>query len=342
METSAKLAKQEKSFSQKRSSNIELLRIVSMFLVLLAHYIPNRTLPTSNTLESDVLGTLFNLELRSISFVCVNCFILISGYFGIHWKLKSFTNLIFQILFWSIICSILVFIVEGRDIFKYLFSDILSRWFVVSYIGLYMMAPMINKFIEAVTRRELGLFILAFYLFSTIFGYVGKAIDFNEGMSVISLMGLYLIGAYLRKNQEGIFNYSKYVYLGIYFLAGFIMVGIAALALKVGITASPYGYLNPIIIIESAALFLFFQKLDIGSISWVNWIATSAFAVYLIHSDCAINPYYQGMCKYIESHYSLSFLYALVFMVGVFVVSVLADKVRIWVYKYTVQRWLKL
>ena len=59
---------------QERSSNIELLRILSMFLVLMIHYIPSRTLPTHDTLAHDTLGTLFDLELRSISFVCVNCF----------------------------------------------------------------------------------------------------------------------------------------------------------------------------------------------------------------------------------------------------------------------------
>lgn len=82
--------------TQERSSNIELLRILSMFLVLMIHYIPSRTLPTHDTLAHDTLGTLFDLELRSISFVCVNCFILISGYFGIRWKLKSFSNLLFK------------------------------------------------------------------------------------------------------------------------------------------------------------------------------------------------------------------------------------------------------
>ena len=61
---------------QERSSNIELLRILSMFLVLMIHYIPSRTLPTHDTLAHDTLGTLFDLELRSISFVCVNCYIL--------------------------------------------------------------------------------------------------------------------------------------------------------------------------------------------------------------------------------------------------------------------------
>ncbi len=316
-----------------------------MFLVLLVHYIPSRELPTNEGLINDTLETLFNLELRSISFVCVNCFVLISGYFGIHWKLKSFSNLLFQILFWSIVCPILVSILTGStdvfSIFRHLYNSVFSRWFVVSYIGLYIMAPMINKFIGTSTCRELGFFILAFYLFSTIFGYLGRAIDFNEGMSVISLIGLYLIGAYLRRNQGGIFSYSKYVYLGIYFVIGFIMVGIAVLALKVGITSSPYGYLNPIIILESVALFLFFKKLDVGSVSWVNWIAASAFAVYLIHTDRSIYAYFMTACRYIESHYSLSFLYALIFMIGVFVVSVLVDKLRIIIYQHTVGRWLK-
>ena len=110
---------------QERSSNIELLRILSMFLVLMIHYIPYRTLPTHDTLAHDTLGTLFDLELRSISFVCVNCFILISGYFGIRWKLKSFSNLLFQILFWAIVCPVIVS--AATDSFNMTDQDIISQ-----------------------------------------------------------------------------------------------------------------------------------------------------------------------------------------------------------------------
>ena len=116
--------------TQERSSNIELLRILSMFLVLMIHYIPSRTLPTHDTLAHDTLGTLFDLELRSISFVCVNCFILISGYFGIRWKLKSFSNLLFQILFWAIICPVIVSAAtdsfNATDLFKTLYHNTFS------------------------------------------------------------------------------------------------------------------------------------------------------------------------------------------------------------------------
>ena len=180
------------------------------------HYIPSRTLPTHDTLAHDTLGTLFDLELRSICFVCVNCFILISGYFGIRWKLKSFSNLLFQILFWTIVCPLLISAATGTfnlsEFFKTVYLNCFSHWFIEAYIGLYVLAPLINSFIEKSTHRELGIFIIAFYVFSTLFGYLGKAPDINEGMSVFSLMGLYLIGAYLRRKQNGIFDLSKYVY----------------------------------------------------------------------------------------------------------------------------------
>ena len=309
------------------------------------HYIPSRTLPTHDTLAHDTLGTLFDLELRSICFVCVNCFILISGYFGIRWKLKSFSNLLFQILFWTIVCPLLISAATGTfnlsEFFKTVYLNCFSRWFIEAYIGLYVLAPLINSFIEKSTHRELGIFIIAFYVFSTLFGYLGKAPDINEGMSVFSLMGLYLIGAYLRRKQNGIFDLSKYVYLGVYLVTGFIMVAIAALALKVGITASPYGYLNPLIILESIALFLFFKKLNIGSIKWINYIAASSFAVYLIHTEYSVYPLYQMVCNYIEARYTPSFPYALLFMVGVFIVSVMADKVRLFIYKHTLLKLLK-
>ena len=54
--------------TQERSSNIELLRILSMFLVLMIHYIPSRTLPTHDTLAHDTLGTLFYSHLRVLRY----------------------------------------------------------------------------------------------------------------------------------------------------------------------------------------------------------------------------------------------------------------------------------
>ena len=323
---------------QKRSSNIELLRIVSMFLVLMIHYIPSREIPTLELLNENKFETLFNLELRSLSFVCVNCFVLISGFFGIRWKMQSLLNLLFQILFWIIISYFLVALYTRTfNLFEFLrliFSDFTGRWFVQCYLGLYLIAPIVNLFIEKSSAKILGWFIIVFYAYSTIWGYVGKAEDFNEGMSVISLLGLYFVGAYLRRELIRLKKISALRWLSIYLLIGFIMVGISALSLKVGIESSPYGYLNPLIVLESVALFLFFANLNIGYVKCINYIAISAFSVYLFHMGGVIYPYYQEGCRYIESSYNYSFLWALLNMVVVFTVAVMIDKIRIVLFDY--------
>lgn len=90
-----------------RQSNFELLRIICAFLVLLVHYIPLRGNITPETFSNDTYNVIFSLELKSLGFVCVNCFILISGFWGIKWSIKSFLNYTFIIFFWMLFSGLL-------------------------------------------------------------------------------------------------------------------------------------------------------------------------------------------------------------------------------------------
>ena len=84
-------------------------------------------------------------------------------------------------------------------------------------------------------------------------------------MSALSLCGLYLIGAYLRISTLPIFAFkAKYDFL-IYIGLGLCMAITNLLLLSFGIYSSPYGYLNPIVIIMAIYLFLFFKKVNIGN-----------------------------------------------------------------------------
>lgn len=103
-----------------RLSNIELLRIVSMMLVLLRHYVLGRESGFSNSVS--LFPTIINLELKSISIVCTHCFILISGYFGIKFKIKSLANLLFQMFFWAIASILVAIIITGDFVFLLLLS----------------------------------------------------------------------------------------------------------------------------------------------------------------------------------------------------------------------------
>lgn len=86
-----------------RQSNLELLRIVAMFLVLVVHadYFALGA-PTLADVTDMPLPSFVRIFIESLSIVCVNVFILISGWFGIRPKFKSITNFLFQCLFFLV------------------------------------------------------------------------------------------------------------------------------------------------------------------------------------------------------------------------------------------------
>lgn len=89
-------------FAKKtRQVNIELLRIIAMLLVLLDHSTWNAKFFNIGMVHTDLLESVGVLQLYSLMFVSVPCFVVISGYFGIHWKWKGLFNYLFQIGFWG-------------------------------------------------------------------------------------------------------------------------------------------------------------------------------------------------------------------------------------------------
>lgn len=318
----------------ERSSNIELLRIISMFLVLIIHYVPHRENVTWENFCSFPLESSITLFLKSISFVCVNAFILISGYFSIKWKWKSFSNLIFQIAFWTIFSSLFTHIFFNKDIsLNECFFNIYSNWFIRAYLCLYMFAPVLNAYIEKSSNKQLGIFLLIFYAVQTILGWMLQtAPEFHEGMSFVSLSGLYLIGAFIKRMKSSYFTFNKYCDLAIYFGGGLILAIINVAALKYNITSSPYGYLNPIVIVQTMYLFLFFTKIRIEN-NIINWIASSSFAVYLFHYSYFTRDIFHHYCEIIEKSYKISLPYIICYLIVIFIISVLVDKIRIVIFK---------
>lgn len=137
--------------TKQRQHNLELLRIVAMLMVLIIHYnLPVRGKPTPEALQTEFLPTLFTLSLQSVLIICVNCFVLISGWFGIRWKRRSLLNLCFQVFFWIVVCYPLLSLFSdsaATGVQGYL-QGVLGKWFVWAYFGLYLFAPVLNDFID--------------------------------------------------------------------------------------------------------------------------------------------------------------------------------------------------
>lgn len=188
-----------------RQSNFELLRILAMFLVIVIHAdFLSTGLPSPEDYYADWLPVTTKVLFESISIVCVNVFILISGWFGIRPSFKSFSQFAFQCLFFYV-GLYLLFLIKGdaelsiRGIAQCLCLTKEDDWFIKAYIGLYVISPVLNKFIETSGEKVFRNTLIAFYIFHTLYGCSSSARFIYHGYSAFSFIGLYLLAAYVRR-----------------------------------------------------------------------------------------------------------------------------------------------
>ena len=329
---------------RKRDSNIELLRIVSMILVLVTHAAYVSTDPPSQSDISICLGSSFMRAIvESLSEVCVNSFVLISGWFGI----RSNKNRLFEFLFQVFFISFFVYVImrmsgltKAMNIYEWI--DVLmfkfgSYWFVRSYLILYLFAPVLNSFVEYYKKEQLRYFLLFFFLIQTIYGFYNSSGWFSSGYSPLSFMGLYMLARYMRLYPNIFVKFNKYVDIAIYIVLSLIT---AAISLSLTYYCGRGGtilflYSSPLVIVSSIYFFLFFTKMSFQRL-FVNWISVSCFAVYLVHCSPSIfQPYY--ICRIREWYTTESSFFFVVYtaclILFFFTISIFIDKIRIVIWK---------
>ena len=84
---------------KERQSGVELLRIISMFLVLIIHANAFGVKWDALDLDNSLASGITTIALQSVSCVCVNVFVLISGWFGIRFSWRGLTRFLFQCFF---------------------------------------------------------------------------------------------------------------------------------------------------------------------------------------------------------------------------------------------------
>lgn len=327
----------------KRNSSVELLRIVAMFLVLVVHAdFFTLGVPDRNLIKTEPLFSFGQLLFESFSIVCVNVFVLISGWFGLRPKLKGFCNFIFQCLFFSIGIYILIclffdnFSIKG---FAECFFLTGAYWFIKAYIGLYLLSPLVNRFIETVDGKTLLRFIIFFYLYQTIFAWCSKATTFlDSGCNTISFIGLYCLARYfhLYPNKWTSKKPRVYIwgYLGLSVVCAVTSYVLGLIGLD-GLIGRFYVYVSPFVILSSLLLLLGFTRMQLSS-KFINWVASSCFAVYLLHVNPNVIGYFCKVVEDIVQRYSgfMVLLVLFMFLLMVFIVSILIDKVRIMLWNY--------
>ncbi len=341
------------SVKKKRLSNIEALRILAMFLVLVVHadfYTFGD--PTVESYTDNATFTLGQYFFEAMSICCVNIFVLISGWFEIRPSKKSFFNFIFQCLFFLI--GIYIFYlttgVADYSLKGYLkgivgcFAMLKWNWFIKAYICLYIIAPILNAYVEKVSKRDLMYMLIAFFSFQTYSWITEAAAFFENGYSTISFMGLYLLARYARLYPNKLTTLSYKTDLLIFCLSIVVITGVAYISTIAAANIHPkflffakemYSYISPIVILMSLYILLFFSKIPFSN-KYVNWLGASSFAVFLLHTNPYLcEPYFCKHILYIENQFNgIGFLFVvLVYLVFVFLFAVLLDQIRLYLWK---------
>lgn len=322
-----------------RDSNMEILRIIAMFLVLIVHsnfYTIGK--PNITDIHCTPFTSYTRLFIQSGSTICVNLFVLLSGWYGIKPNIKKFTSLLFQILFFVIISLLLLFLNNN-----YQFEDIIKTitiydywWFVKSYFFLFLFSPILNTFIFNASKNSYLKVLISIFLFQWFFDWIAPSVKWIQGgYSATSFIGLYLLGNFLHTYQGMFINQKKIRLLGIYLLITTFGSSFAFISLYFGIYGSGYmfSYNSPIIISSSVFFFLFFSQIKIKS-NRINIIAKSCFAVYLFHTCRYCFPVFKNLLLYIYNHFSYGYYIILSFLtcIFIFIISIIIDRIRLYIW----------
>ncbi len=315
-----------------RNSNIELLRLVCTLSIVLHHFI-------GHGLQVTVIGsgrtTDAGLIVASFLVIGVNCYILISGYFGIKAQWKGFFRLYLACVFFDLLFKVLHSIDTHTLDFKEMILSLFpfsntGLWFIPQYFYLYLLSPVLNKVIDNCSKRQHIQMLFIWGILAYYFGFLwlGTISHF------IYFIFLYFLGRFIALYTENVTTPKRrMVYVCIYLLSVVVRAVCAVTMFHMGqdwILNIGFSYKNPLMLVSSVSVFLFFRSLNFQN-KIINWFAASSFAVYLIHENKFVVPYLYGyvynLPQQIDNNYLLGLsliLLAIITVVG----CVLADKVR--------------
>lgn len=340
-----------------RKSNIELLRILSMFLICLHHFSVHGPWPSTGGALPHAVIDIMSMGGKA----GVNCFILITGYFLVKssFKSRSLVKLLVETFFYSLGILIVFYVIDPNaagsvNLLKYLLPTSSGLyWFMTNYVALYILSPVINRLLSCLSNSSFGLVVtMGFVLFSVL----PTVTTFNPiASNFVWFVYVYSLGAYMRRMKDASTELESGSWLNpVLFVkrvgpAICVLVAVVFLAASVvaityanyyvdGYEGAPRFFMaqnSAVQVVLSLGLFMLFEKMSVRSNRFVNTVAGATLGVYLIHD----NPLVRG---WLWPHFDWAFGRDIVLMLAVglaaasavFLICAVVDIVR----RYLVER----
>lgn len=324
-----------------RESNVELLRIILMLSIIMYHLLvhgaklgsgPDGNYSVEN--ESSVVYIL----LKSFLVLSVNCFVFISGFYRIKFKISTCISLLAQASFYGMLITFTFGLLSLQYVgIKHVFSAIFPVfagiwWFITAYFALYLLSPLLNNAIDSFTKGQFLFVLLSLTIINCICGFLFEAgpMGVNRGYSLVSFVHIYFMAQYIRKytNLDMLRKWAPFAYAvacTCIFLLALLSVGELD---EFGIQ-KVFAYNNPLVLIAAVSLFFIFQRITLKS-NFINSISPYVLGVYLFHDHPIMRKHLIEYMYSLSHQYSAAahFLLLISFTVLIFVAGYLVDKVR--------------
>lgn len=326
----------------KRESNIELLRILSMILIVVYHCTLSIGFLKGNVFEQIIL---FTIGIWGV--FGVDCFFIISFNFLYTSKFKTekFINIIKQILFYSIPLVIMAIINErmnsGKDILNIINVIFVSGlkqpfwrdvyWFVTVYLLMYLSFPIMNSIIKKMNKKELKYIVIFLTIIILMYQMEETVIEYY-----FFCIYMYMAFSYVKTYRNDWIKQNCKI--------GFIICTAFIICLKIlsecnesnfiiDFITGKFGRHSILFFIDSIFVFYIFKSISINKSMVINKIASTTFGIYLFHENqlFSVRSYmYNWIVKY-NNNYFLIFYFLEIFLI--FVLGVIIDLIRQWIFK---------
>lgn len=277
--------------------------------------------------------------INSFLIFAVNAFVLITGYFSVNLQKEKLVKLIVPVLLYTILFITVPYFIQrdyGDAIRSIFFLSHGPYWFILDYFFLMILSPLLNEGYNKLNKHKSCILIGALLIVNCYFGFLwGDKVNYN-GYSLMQFVLMYLIGRHIRVFGLDIkCKWALFFYVTCSLLNGVLFF----MTIKYGyehLTWKITYYNNPLVIASAVFFFTVFLKINISS-SLVNYLSSSAIAIYLLQNTPLVGKYYyQTVSEYYINNGNIWMALGLILILSLLIciVSLIVDKICVPITKY--------
>ena len=336
---------------KNRKYGIDLLRIITMFMIVVLHVFWHGGILSSEKLYfgSEKYNIIWIIEI--ICYVAVNCYALISGFVGVNSKTK-YSNIVllwlrvafYSILLYLLACKFGIIEYDYNTFITFCFPVLNSKyWYFTAYFVLFFFMPILNAGLQNLEYKQLRNAVILIIIVTCIlpFIYAGDVFHFKKGYSFVWLLVLYIIGGFIGKYNLNI-KFSKVLMLLLFVLCVALEFGSLYFTnymnLK-GVEKFKYSlvsYMSPTMLLSGIALVILFSKLELRFLrKIISFLSPLCFSVYLIHEhDVIRDKYIIGQFEKFLDYPTKEMLISIgITVVSIFFIGIFIDSFRECLFK---------